>query len=156
MIIVDIPGYRRLELSHLVIDYNGTLAADGVLLAGVADTLGALATELAIHVITADTFGLAVASLAGLPVSVALMPPHGQEIAKLDYVTALGLEHVVAIGNGRNDRTMLEAAALGIAVVQREGAAAEAMRGSDLVCTSILDALGLLREPRRLVATLRS
>lgn len=155
MIVVDIPGHGRLELMHLVLDYNGTLAADGVLLEGVTDLLRELATRLTIHVITADTFGQAVTALAGMPVSLVIAPAHDQDLAKLDYVTALGVDHVVAIGNGRNDRRMLGAAALGVAVVQREGAATETLRNSDIVCTSILDALGLLRDPRRLVATLR-
>ena len=68
----------------------------------------------------------------------------------------LNPQRVVAIGNGRNDRLMLEAAGLGIALIQAEGAASETLRRADVVCTSILDALGLLRDPRRLIATLRS
>ncbi|HXC52521.1 MAG TPA: hypothetical protein VN634_16690 [Candidatus Limnocylindrales bacterium] len=156
MITVDIPGYRRLELSHLVLDYNGTLALDGHLLAGVADALRALAADLTVHVITADTFGLAAENLAGLPAKLIIAPPTGQDAAKLDYVTSLGRENVVAIGNGRNDRRMLAEAALGIVVVQREGASVETLGGADVVCTSIVDALDLLREPRRLTATLRS
>ena len=35
-------------------------------------------------------------------------------------IEALGAERCVAIGNGLNDRLLLRAAALGIAVVQRE------------------------------------
>jgi soluble P-type ATPase len=68
MISVDIPGFGALELAHLVLDYNGTLAIDGRLLPGVADALLDLAPSLRIHVVTADTFGLAKAELAGLPV----------------------------------------------------------------------------------------
>jgi soluble P-type ATPase len=63
---------------------------------------------------------------------------------------------VVAIGNGRNDRRMLEAAALGIALIQREGAAVAALTSADVAATGILDALELLQMPKRLVATLRS
>ena len=63
---------------------------------------------------------------------------------------------VVAIGNGRNDRMMLAAAAIGIALVQAEGAAGQAVLCADVVATGILDALGLLEHPQRLVATLRS
>ena len=36
MIDVAIPGFGRLALEHLVCDYNGTLARDGVLLDGVS------------------------------------------------------------------------------------------------------------------------
>jgi soluble P-type ATPase len=67
----------------------------------------------------------------------------------------MGAERVVAIGNGRNDRLMLEAAALGIAVIGDEGIAAEAASASDIVTRHIRDALQLLLEPRRLVASLR-
>jgi soluble P-type ATPase len=121
-----------------------------------AELLRRLSEHLAIHVITADTFGLAAEGLNGLPVTLVFAPADEQDVAKLDYVRALGVHGVVAIGNGRNDRRMLRAAALGIAVVQREGASMETLRGADAVCSSVLDALALLHEPRRLVATLRS
>jgi soluble P-type ATPase len=156
MITIDIPGFRVLHILHLVLDYNGTLAADGELLPGVGEALRALAGEVRIHVITADTFGRAAEMLAGLPVDLVIAPATAQDEAKLEFVTALGADRVVAIGNGRNDRRMLEAAALGIAVIQREGASAESLRCADVVATDVLDALDLLRHPRRLIATLRS
>jgi soluble P-type ATPase len=156
MLSVDIPGFRHLDLSHLVLDYNGTLAVDGAMLPGVAEALRALAPSLSIHVITADTFATAAASLRGLPVSRVMAPHKDQHAAKMDYVKGLGAHSVVAIGNGRNDRKMVEAAAIGIALVQAEGAAVETITRADIVCTNILDALGLLREPKRLIATLRS
>jgi len=156
MISIDIPGFATLELAHLVLDYNGTLALDGGLLVGVAEALSGLATSIRIHVVTADTFGLAQAQLAELPVNLVVTPTEGQAEAKLQFVSALGADTVVAIGNGRNDHKMLGAAALGIALVQREGGAAQALASADLVCLSIVDALELLRNPKRLVATLRS
>ena len=55
-----------------------------------------------------------------------------------------------------NDRKILSAAAVGIALIQREGGAAETLASADVVSTSILDALEFLRNPKRLVATLRS
>ena len=156
MITIDIPGFHRLELSHLVLDYNGTLACDGKLLHGTAEALAGLASSIRIHVITADTFGLARAQLAGLPIELTITPAEAQAEAKLRYVSGLGADTVVAIGNGRNDRKMLNAVALGIALVQHEGGAAETLSGADVVCTNILDALELLRNPKRLIATLRS
>ena len=156
MIPVDIPGFGRLELRHLVCDYDGTLALDGQLLPGVADALRRLAGPLEIHVITADTFGEARAELAGLPVSLCITPPEDQARAKLEFVEALGASACVAIGNGRNDALMLDAAALGIALIQREGAAATTVAAADIVCSSLLDALALLENPKRLIATLRS
>jgi P-type E1-E2 ATPase len=156
MIAIDIPGFRALRLAHLVLDYNGTLAVDGELLPGVAAAITALAAEMHVHVITADTFGRAAAELAGLPVDIVITAATAQAEAKLAFVTALGADNVVAVGNGRNDRRMLEAAALGIALIQREGVSAESLCGADVVATDILDAFALLKHPQRLVATLRS
>lgn len=156
MISIDIPGFRKLELAHLVLDYNGTLALDGRLLSGVAEALSNLASEIHIHVITADTFGLAKAQLAALPIKLMITPVESQAEAKLRFVSELGADTVVAIGNGRNDRQMLSAAALGIALIQREGGAAETLASADVVSMNVLDALELLRNPKRLVATLRS
>jgi len=67
MITIDIPGYKKLKLAHLVLDYNGTLACDGKMITGVKKCLTALAKPLKIHVITADTFGKAKAAPSAHP-----------------------------------------------------------------------------------------
>jgi len=156
MLAIAIPGFRQLELKHLVLDYNGTLAIDGILIPGVREVLGALAQQIEIHVVTADTFGCARSELSGLPVKLSIIPLESQAEAKLAYVQKLGVDHVCAIGNGRNDRSMLAAAAVGVALVQQEGGAGEALANATVVTTDILDALDLLRRPARLIATLRS
>lgn len=156
MLITDIPDFGRLELQHLVTDYNGTLALDGNLHAGVAGRLKALARVLTIHVVTADTFGLARKQLEELPVRLTIIPAENQAFAKLRYVEELGAKSVVAFGNGRNDRKMFGAAALSVALLQEEGLARAALLEADLVVSSILDALDLLANPDRLKATLRS
>ena len=156
MIEIQIPGFKHLRLDHLVLDYNGTLALDGTLLPGVRDLLTELSGALKIHVITADTFGLASSQLDGLPVTLTIAPLENQADTKLEFVNTLGAEGVAAIGNGRNDRKMLKAAALGVAVLQKEGGAVEALASADLATTSVTDALALLQNPKRLIATLRS
>ena len=156
---IDIPGHGPLTLRHLVLDYNGTLALDGNLVPGVAERLTALAatpSALGVHVLTADTFGQVRQQLAGLPCACQVIGPGQQDQAKLEYVRALDPATVVAVGNGRNDRLMLAAAGLGLAVIGGEGAAREALDAARVVCLSILDALDLLRHPLRLVATLRN
>ena len=153
---ITIPGFGNLKLKHLVLDFNGTLACDGKLLDGVAEALNSLARTIDIHVITADTFGSVASAMAGIPCAVSILPEKDQAEGKLDYVKRLGSESVVSIGNGRNDRLMMDAAALGIAVVEGEGAYGETLRAADIVCKSILDALWLFLLPKRLVATLRS
>ncbi len=156
MLTFDIPGYKVLHLAHLVMDYNGTLAVDGKLVDGVAARLETLAQDLEIHVITADTFGLVQQQMAALPGQISVLGKDNQAEAKLRYVQELGLEQTVCIGNGRNDRLMLKAAALGLAVILAEGIAGETIQAADVVCRSITDALDLLLNPLRLTATLRS
>ena len=156
MIEISIPGFKHLRLEHLVLDYNGTLAIDGNLIPGVQDRLQQLGENLSIHVITADTFGHVRASVADLTCHLHILPPGNQAEAKRDYIRNLSADRTVCIGNGRNDRLMLEAAALGIAVILSEGACGASVTAADAVCTSILEALDLLRFPLRLTATLRS
>ncbi len=156
MIVIDIPGFKRLEIAHLVLDFNGTLAVDGVLLPGVAERLTALADRVAVHVVTADTFGKVEDQMAAVPCRISVLRSDAQDREKRDYVGRLGVGRVMCVGNGRNDRLMLEAAALGVAVVLREGAAAAALMAADVVCRDIQSALDLLSHPLRLTATLRS
>jgi len=156
MIEIEIPGYKTLQLKHLVLDHNGTLACDGILIQGVKECLEKLSNDLQIHVLTADTFGQAASQLKEVPCGLSILPTGDQDLGKLHYVKTLGCENTVCIGNGRNDRLMLKEAALGIAVVLEEGAALATLVSADVVCTTIVSALELLLHPMRLTATLRS
>jgi soluble P-type ATPase len=152
---VAIPGHGRLHLKHLVLDYNGTIAVDGEILPGVRRRLNALSRRLNVHVLTADTFGKASRALADTPFTLSILSAREQDKAKRAYVDRLGARYTVCIGNGRNDQLMLKAAALGIVVVQREGAAVAAVTAADIVMPGIKEALELLDHPLRLAATLR-
>ena len=149
---IAIPNSVVFHLEHLVLDVNGTLTDRGELIEGVAGSLRRLAGELEIHLLSTDTFGsLAhVASLLGVKSRVVA---EGAE--KAAFIEALGSTHCVAIGNGANDRDMLREAALGIAVIGSEGAAATAIAAADVVCRSIGEALELLLDDQALAATLR-
>ena len=129
---IEIPGFGALRVDNLVLDFNGTLAVDGRLLPGVRPRLRALARRLELHVVTADTFGSVRRAMSKAPC------------------------RVVVLGPARQDAAMLRAARLGIALVQREGAAAAALRAADVAAPSIADALDLFLHPLRLKATLRS
>ena len=153
---VAIPGGPDLELRHLVLDYNGTVALDGRLAEGVARRLEALGKQLQIHVLTADTFGRARNELNGVNCRLVVLEGADEHRQKAEYVDRLGAASVVAIGNGRNDRTMLERAALAIAVLGPEGLATEALAAADIAVPDPIAALELLLNPRRIAATLRS
>ncbi len=156
MLTLTIPGGKMLQLSHLVLDYNGTIACDGRLIDGVKGRLLVLAKSLTIHVVTADTFGSVREALTGIPCRLIIIPVEHQAEAKRARVAELKAASCVCVGNGRNDRLMLNDAALGIAVVQAEGVAVEAVLAADILVSSVLDALDLLSQPLRLTATLRS
>ena len=156
LIEIDIPGFKQIAVDHLVLDFNGTLAVDGVLRPGVVERLEELSRHVQIDVVTADTFGTAASQLAGLPVNLVVLGEESQAKAKRMAVLRYGSDSVIAIGNGRNDQQMLAAAVIGILVIQKEGAAGAALASADIVVTSILEALDLLLHPRRLVATLRA
>lgn len=153
---IAIPGRDSIELNHLVLDFNGTLAVDGVLIDGVRSLLQKLSDQLQVHVITADTFGSVDLAMEGIPCQVYVIASFGQDKQKEDYVNQLGNEQVIAAGNGRNDVLMLQAAAIGIALIQKEGAYAPLITVADVLCLSIIDALELLLNPLRLKATLRN
>ena len=74
MIKITIPGYKILELKHLVLDYNGTLACDGQILEGVKESLEILVNNIQIHVVTADTFGMAASALKDIPCKLQKLP----------------------------------------------------------------------------------
>ncbi|HET58295.1 MAG TPA: ATPase P [Deltaproteobacteria bacterium] len=156
MMELNIPGYGSLRLSFLVLDYNGTLACDGRLIPAARERLAELSKHLDVHILTADTFGNVTRETSSLQCNVATIGKEHQARAKVDYVRRLGERETVALGNGRNDVMMLQEAALGIAVLQEEGCAVEALLAADIVTTSVVDALDLLLHPLRLTATLRS
>ena len=58
MIKIEIPGRETIEIEHVVLDYNGTIALDGQLIAGAARRIRELSRSCArIYVLTADTYG---------------------------------------------------------------------------------------------------
>jgi P-type E1-E2 ATPase len=155
MIELRIPGKEPVSVESLVIDFNGTMAVDGMPKAGCLERLARLAENVAVHVVTADTFGNVTEHLRDAGFELVILPAGRQDEAKARYVRKLGLKITIAVGNGANDARMLREAALGIAVIQEEGAAVSAIQNADAVFTHINDALDALLETDRLDATLR-
>jgi soluble P-type ATPase len=150
-----IPGLGELSLAHLVLDYNGTLALDGGIAQGVAERIAALSEMMTVHVVTADTFGTVARALSGLPATVTVLGAGPEDAAKLALVRSLGAGATACLGNGRNDRLMLAEAAVGLAILGREGLCRDALLAADAVFSDIRDALDVFLKPGRLAATLR-
>jgi soluble P-type ATPase len=152
---IDIPGFGAVRMTDLVSDFTGTLSVDGKLLPGVKDRLNKIGDFLTIHILTADTFGRARAELEGVNCRVQILEGEGHDVQKESYIEKLGPEGVVALGNGNNDRRMLKAAKIGIALCLEEGCAMDAVTAADILMRSAVDALELLLNPKRMKATLR-
>lgn len=155
MIEFEVPGLKKFYLENLVLDFNGTIAFNGDLLENVNSILDELSKKLKIYIVTADTFGKVKHFKEALNCEIHILPSEGQVKLKAEFVEILGADKTIAIGNGSNDSRMLKVAALGIAVIGKEGASFKALQNADIVCNSIEDALNLLLNPQLIVATLR-
>ncbi len=127
----------------------------------ISDTTLALLKELSqratLHIITADTHGTAPIIEESLGGAAYVKVVSGSNTAedKKRFVQELGEAHTMAVGNGANDVEMFEKAALSIGIIGGEGAFAPLLAAADIVVTNIDDALQLLLEPKRMIATLR-
>lgn len=166
---MDVPGMGAMRLEVLVLDYNGTVADRGRMLEGVDARIRALCHVMEVHILTADTFGTVRAEAESLfaeemaagrlfvdiLLPAAERPGKDEGQAKLDMLRRFGAGRSCAMGNGRNDEAMLEAAALSFGVMGREGCSPKALAASDIAVADIRHALDILLEPRCGIATLR-
>lgn len=155
MLSVKIPGRGELTLSHLLLDYNGTIAQDGEIIESIRPRLEALSKSLHICVITADTHGTATQKCAGLPLEVLTFPT--VQVGEIKAQQAKSMSGgTVCLGNGFNDIQMSDACDLSICVMGKEGCCGALLSHCDIVVTSIEDGLDLLIKTDRLRATLRT
>ena len=153
--VIEIPNYKKLTLINIVLDYNGTIAKDGILKEELKTLLPKLTEIYKVHVITADTFGSVKKELEGFEVVVKVLESKNHTQEKANYVESLNAESCVAVGNGANDKEMLKIAELGIALLGDEGCNFKTLQASDIVCKNISDAIELFLFKNRLIATLR-
>jgi len=152
---ITIPNYADLEIAHVVLDYNGTLAGNGIVAKETRACLHQLTEHYRVYVITADTFGTVKQELEAFDLEVIVLSSKDHTAEKAALIKKLGAEQTAAMGNGNNDRLMLESAVLSVALMGSEGCAVETMQAADILCGSIIDAMELLIYPKRLIATLR-
>jgi len=152
---IEIPNFKTLNIQHIVCDYNGTIARDGLLLPQVKRLLKELSKEYTLHLITADTFGTVHQQLESSQVTIKVLKSNDHTKEKAEYIRALQAEKCAAIGNGNNDKEMLALASVSIALLGDEGCAKDALFNADVLCKNIEDALSLFLHTKRLIATLR-
>ena len=155
MIRIEIPGKETLTLHHLVLDYNGTIAVDGILLKSAQERIQALRSLLTVHILTADTYGTVVSQCEPLGIHVETFPREDAAKCKEAIIKKLG-GGVCALGNGFNDIQMFDAADLSIAILEEEGLCTSLLPHADILVRSITAGLDLLLKPDRIKANLRS
>ena len=102
MIRIDVPGREIIEIEHVVLDYNGTIALDGQLIEGAAWRIRELCKSAHVYVLTADTYGTVRSQCDGLGAEVKTFPRANAAECKEEIVRALGGK-VACVGNGFND-----------------------------------------------------
>ncbi len=152
---IEIPHFGNIDIENILFDYNGTLATDGHLNPETERLLIKICGEYKVYVITADTFGTVKEALQDFDLQVLVLASADHTAEKAAFLTKLGKEKTVALGNGNNDAKMLEEALLSFAVMGDEGCSKETLLASDIVVKEIVSAMGMLLNPKRLIATLR-
>ncbi|WP_198005239.1 HAD family hydrolase [Methanothermococcus okinawensis] len=148
---INIPNYKNINAKTVVFDLNGTLAEDGIVDYETKKLLHKLNKMYNIVVLTADTFGTIKKEFEGYDdITIEIIKNTEEKMNKAKKYTPY-----IGIGNGNNDVEMLKNAELGIAVIGKEGCSVKALLSSDIVVNDIKDAINLLLNEKRLIATLR-
>ena len=149
MISISIPGWGNIEIENIVLDLNGTIAADGKIPSEVKEKINCLSDKAKIYILTADTQGTATEEISDMHVELLKVSEKDSAEVKLRVLESLDPERTVAIGNGNNDRFILKEAALGIAVLGDEGMSVLAMKDADIVVKNISRWIGSFLETEK-------
>ena len=147
-----IPGVRTFNIKNIFIDYNGTIATDGVLHKGLLKQLDLLALEFNVFILTGDTFGTVKNTFEHTSIEVIIAHT---AYDKLMEVKKRHPEDSVAIGNGSIDHKMFDAAGISFCVIGREGASYKAIAHADIVVTDFEHVLEMIKQPKKIIATLK-
>ena len=154
MIYIERPGQGNLEIDFILIDFEGTLASDRRVHPKAKDKINLLSKRAKIYILTKEGKDQVMEVLRKVKAEIIHCAEGDVSVRKSDLLRQLGANRTVAIGNGQDDISMIEEAALGICVISKEGTAAETIQKADIVVSNILDALDFLLKPLRQKATL--
>ena len=154
MISIERPGQEPLEINFILLDFEGTLASDRRVHPKAKDKINLLSKRTKIYILTKEEKERVEEVLKKVKAEIIYLTEGESSQKKLDLLRRLGAIGTVAIGNGLDDGPMIEEAGLGVCVIGKEGASAEAVKNADVIFTDILDALDFLLKPLRQKATL--
>ena len=149
MISIQRPGMESLDIHFVLIDFEGTLAMDGRVHPKAKDKVNLLSKRVTITILTKSNREKVEETLRKMRAEILYVTEGDSSRQKLNALQRLGAHQTAVIGNGLDDVRILEQAGLGMCVIGKEGASAEAMAKADLVVTHVLDALDFLLKPLR-------
>lgn len=155
MVVIEIPGKGIVQIKNLLLDLNGTIAADGVIAPKIKTMINTLSQKLRIFILSADTQGNLEESTKGIKGQVIRIPARNSSKGKKKFLQHVEPSKTAVIGNGYNDLFILKEARIGIVVMGKEGVSVRALLNADMVVKDISDALDLFVYPLRIKATLR-
>jgi len=153
---IKIPGFGEFDIEYLILDLNGTLAIDGIISESTYKKLEKLKEDFSIFIVSGDIHGNLnkhSESLGVNHISVKSEVSPGQQ--KLNFAISLGENNSICIGNGNSDVNMIKHAAIGIAVINPEGASLKALSVADIIVLNIDNALECIINTQRIIATLQ-
>lgn len=156
MLVYEVPGRNDIEIKNIVFDYNGTIAVNGKILKGVKELLLNFKDDIDIYILTADTYGTVKKECINLDAKVLTFPKENTSEFKKKIVKELNGKKTICVGNGFNDVSMFEEAAISIAVIEGEGASGYLLRHADIVTRSILEAIEIILNKDKIKAVLRN
>ena len=154
MITIQRPGQSNLEIEFILIDFEGTLASDRRVHPKAKDKISLLSKRTKIYILTKEEKERVEEVLKKVKAEIIYLTEGDSSQKKLDLLRQLGATGTVAVGNGLEDGPMIEEAGLGVCVIGKEGASADAVKKADVIFTDILDVLDFLLKPLRQRATL--
>jgi soluble P-type ATPase len=149
MISIQRPGMESLDIHFVLIDFEGTLAMDGRVHPKAKDKVNLLSKRATIIILTKSNREKVEEALRKMRAEILYVTEGDSSQQKLNALQRLGAHQTAVIGNGLDDVRIMEQAGLGMCVIGKEGASAEAMAKADLVVTHVLDALDFLLKPMR-------
>jgi soluble P-type ATPase len=154
MITIQRPGQEPLEINFVLLDFEGTLASDRRVHPKAKDKINLLSKRTKIYILTKEEKERVEEVLKKVKAEIIYLTEGDSSQKKLDLLRQLGATGTVAVGNGLEDGPMIEEAGLGVCVIGKEGASADAVKKADVIFTDILNALDFLLKPFRQKATL--
>ncbi len=154
---LEIPGWGKLSIKNLLLDFNGTLALDGKVdeqaLFLCSKVVGKY--HLKPYIITAATNPVSKEVIDLIKPELIVIRPGNEAWQKLTVLLELGANETATAGNGANDKLMLSCSALGIAVFDGEGAVPGVLDSADIVVKSTVELFELFVYTKRIIGTLR-